>query len=143
MIRLRRLLPSDAIPTVSLADIAFLLVVFFLVTNLFAATRGLDFGLPASDERAIVVDRAGAVVVAILPGGALEFDGEPMPPERLADALRPKLAANPTMPVILRPDPDATYGEMIAIYDLLRGSAGVAAETIAIPTQREIDQFWN
>ena len=36
---------NDEIPTASMADITFLLIIFFMVTNTFAATRGLDFAL--------------------------------------------------------------------------------------------------
>ena len=38
------------IPTSSMADIAFLLIIFFMVTAVFSATRGLDFKLPQDDE---------------------------------------------------------------------------------------------
>ena len=33
-----------------MADIAFLLIVYFMVTTTFAATRGLDFSLPPEDD---------------------------------------------------------------------------------------------
>ncbi|MEJ2153086.1 MAG: biopolymer transporter ExbD, partial [Gemmatimonadota bacterium] len=37
---------SDEIPTASMADIAFLLLIFFLVTTVFAEDRGLSLVLP-------------------------------------------------------------------------------------------------
>ncbi len=37
---------DDEIPTASMADIAFLLIIYFMVTTTFAATRGIDFSLP-------------------------------------------------------------------------------------------------
>ena len=48
--RLDRDRPDDEIPTSSMADIAFLLIVFFMVTTTFTATRGLDFALPEDDD---------------------------------------------------------------------------------------------
>ena len=37
---------SDEIPTSSMADIAFLLIIYFMITTTCAATRGLDFARP-------------------------------------------------------------------------------------------------
>ena len=37
---------SDAIPTASMADIAFLLLIFFLVTTVFPKDKGLEVVLP-------------------------------------------------------------------------------------------------
>ena len=38
------------IPTASMADIAFLLIVFFMITSVFSVTRGLEFQLPKNDD---------------------------------------------------------------------------------------------
>ena len=43
--KLRQNKPEDEIPTSTMADIAFLLIIYFMVTTTFAATRGLDFSL--------------------------------------------------------------------------------------------------
>ena len=134
---------NDEIPTSSMADITFLLIIFFMVTNTFAATRGLDFALP-KEERATTIEKEESVLISIRPGGALEVDGRAMRAEQILDYLKPKLEVNKTKPVIIRPEPEASYGDMIKIYDLLRRGKdhGVEVRNITIPTQREIDQFW-
>ena len=43
-----------------MADIAFLLIIYFMVTTTFAATRGLDFSLPQEDDRS-AAGREGGV----------------------------------------------------------------------------------
>ncbi len=134
---------NDEIPTASMADITFLLIIFFMVTNTFAATRGLDFALP-KDERATTIEKEESVLISIRAGGALEVDGKAMRLEQVLDYLKPKLERNPAKPVIIRPEPEASYGDMISVYDLLRRGKenGVEVKNITIPTQREIDQFW-
>lgn len=134
---------SDEIPTSSMADITFLLIIFFMVTNTFAATRGLDFALP-KDERATTIEKEESVLITIHPGGTLEVDGKSMRLEQILDYLKPKLAVNQTKPVIIRPEPEASYGDMVRVYDVLRRGkdVGVEVKNITIPTQREIDQFW-
>ena len=135
---------SDAIPTSSMADITFLLIIFFMVTSTFAATRGLDFALPKEDRNPPVVEKEESVLIAVHPGGMLEVDGRPIQIGGILDYLKPKLERNPNKPVIIRPDPNAAYGDMVRIYDLLRSGKdkGLEVRNISIPTQREIDQFW-
>jgi biopolymer transport protein ExbD len=56
-----------------------------------------------------------------------------------------KLRQNKDKPVILRTDPSAAYGNMIAVFDELRQAEtkiGFKIETISIPTQREIENIW-
>ena len=54
---------SDEIPTSSMADIAFLLIVYFMVTATFAATRGLDFALPKDDDTPPIVKKEESVLI--------------------------------------------------------------------------------
>lgn len=41
---------SAEIPTASMADIAFLLIIFFMLTTTFSINKGFDYGLPPIDE---------------------------------------------------------------------------------------------
>lgn len=133
------------IPSAPFADIAFLLLVFFMVTTTFAATRGLDFTLPENDD-AEVVDPVEAVLVVVAAGGGLEVDGRPMAVGDLLTYLRPRLRRNPRKPVIVSPAPDAPYGAMVAVMDELRqGSETLQLPqdlVIALPTARERDLYW-
>ena len=134
--------------TGSMADISFLLIIYFMVTSVFSATRGLDFALPEETDTP-EIKQEDSIDVYVLPGGDLQLDGNPMPRGQIADGLLPyvakKLLENPKKPVILRTDPEATYGNMIYVFDLLRTpieDGGIKIETISIPTQREISNIW-
>jgi biopolymer transport protein ExbD len=136
---------SEEIPTSSMADVTFLLIITFMLTSTFAATRGLDFALPEEDKNPPLIEKEEAVLITIRPGGSLEVDGKSMPLEAVIDYLKPKLERNPNKPVIIRPDPAAAYGEMVRVYDYLRRGKDdfdLEIRNISIPTQREIDQFW-
>jgi biopolymer transport protein ExbD len=135
---------TDEIPTASMADVSFLLIVFFMITSTFAATRGLDFALPEQEDNPPVVEKEESVLIEIQPGGQLLVDGTPMPLDGVLDYLRPKLERNPLKPVIIRPDPASEYGYMVDVFDELRLGAekGVEVKNISIPTQREIQAFW-
>ena len=135
---------SDEIPTASMADIAFLLIIYFMVTTTFAATRGLDFSLP-QEEVSPLVDKEESVLIQIQPGGVLMVDNTPMQLGEVLDYLKPKLERNPMKPVIIRPDQAAEYGYMVDVFDELRQAEekiGIEIKNISIPTQREVDMFW-
>jgi biopolymer transport protein ExbD len=136
---------SDEIPTASMADIAFLLIIYFMVTTTFAATRGLDFSLPQEEQDTPLVDKEESVLIEIQPGGALLVDGKSMPLDQVLEYLKPKLERNPSKPVIIRPDPMAEYGGMVDVFDELRQAPdkiGMPVKNVSIPTQREIEMFW-
>ena len=136
---------SEEIPTASMADIAFLLIIYFMVTTTFAATRGLDFSLPQDDEDTPLIDKEESVLIEIQPGGALVVDGKSMALDQVLDYLKPKLERNPMKPVIIRPDPMAEYGGMVNVFDELRQAPdkiGMPVKNVSIPTQREIEMFW-
>ena len=135
---------SDEIPTGSMADITFLLIIFFMVTNTFAATRGLDFAVPKEDKNTQTVEKQESVLLTIHSGGRFEADGRSIRIDEILDYLKPKLERDPLKPVIIRPDPDSSYGDMVKVFDVLRQGKdkGVEVRNISIPTQREIEQFW-
>ncbi|MEO1368772.1 MAG: biopolymer transporter ExbD [Acidobacteriota bacterium] len=112
--------PDDAIPTSPMADIAFLLVVFFMLTLTFASSRGLDFEVPQEPPPEVARVKVEAVLVRVLPGGGLEVDGEAIPVGDLLATIAPRLRSDPDTPVIVAPRPDAAYGHFVAVYDVLR-----------------------
>jgi biopolymer transport protein ExbD len=86
---------SDEIPTSSMADIAFLLIVYFLITMAFTVTRGLDFALPHDRDEPREIQRVESVLIEVLPTGKLLVDSRSQPIEELLDYLRPRLLQDP------------------------------------------------
>jgi biopolymer transport protein ExbD len=132
------------IPTSSMADVAFLLIIYFLLTMTFAATRGLDFQLPQQEET-MVIDPIEAVLVEVGPSGILRVDGRPMALDRLGAYLHPRLRRNPAKPVIVRTDPTAPYGRTVDVLDELRQlpeRLGLPGDvSVALPTERESEAW--
>ena len=136
---------SDEIPTSTMADIAFLLIIYFMITTTFAATQGLDFQLPKDEDETPTVEKEESVLIEIRPSGQLIVDQQPMELGEILSYLEPKLERNPMKPVIIRPDSSAPYGHMVEVFDELRQAEdkiGMQIRNISIPTQREIEAFW-
>jgi biopolymer transport protein ExbD len=141
--RLRRQIGIDAeISTSSTGDIAFLLIVFFMVTAVFAATKGLDLDLPEGKVPA-TTDGQPSVLVEILGGGNLRVDCRSMRAGRLLDYLEPKLVRNPGKPIIIYPHRGARYRDLVAVYDvLLRASErGIPQPEVQISTPGTIEDY--
>lgn len=144
--KLRPRVVVSEIPTSSMADVAFLLIVFFLISMTFAVTRGLDMALPREDDEPRLIETQEAIHVEVAGGGWLRVDGETLRLAGLLTHLEPKLQLEPGKPVIVEAADGTPYGPMVDVLDELRqGRArlGLAEEiNIALPTEREMALFW-
>ncbi|MBN1591852.1 MAG: biopolymer transporter ExbD [Candidatus Coatesbacteria bacterium] len=132
-----RLKVDEEINSSSTADIAFLLIIFFMVTTVFGTTRGLEMTLPKkqSTEEA---KTAEAVLIEIGPDGGITIDGVPSSIADIQPYLMPKLDRNPNKFVLIKSDLAAKYQVMISVIDELRQ---LNVKNISIPTQKEI-RMW-
>lgn len=117
----------------SMADIAFLLLAFFLVTTVIETEKGIGVRLPPIDERppASISDR-NVFSVKINFENQLLIDGEISPISILRQRAkefilnptkRPDLAASPTAAVIsLQNDRSTNYFTYVAVYNELKGA---------------------
>lgn len=143
--KLRRRQLESEIFTGSMADISFLLIIYFMLTSVFSATRGLDFALPEESTNPPEIKQEDSIDVNVKAGGIIVVDNSEMPLDQLLKYVADKLEQNKEKPVILRTDPDATYENMITVFDELRQAEdkiGIEIQTISIPTQREIENIW-
>ena len=144
--RLRKTDADSSIPTSSMADIAFLLIIFFMVTSVFSASKGLEFVLPTDDHSPPDPTPDPAVFIHVQ-ADRVVVDCREMGVDEILPYLEPKLLRNPNKPVILYTDPEATYQSMISVYDVLAGTRAENSQysfkvtDIAVPTQRDIDDY--
>ncbi|HEX9699191.1 MAG TPA: biopolymer transporter ExbD [Acidobacteriota bacterium] len=135
--KLKKKKQNPEIPTSSMADIAFLLIVFFMVTSVFSVTRGLEFQLPKPDEEEMDQTLEEAVHIAIDRSGndcVFTVDQQMMNLSDINVYLQPKLMRNPNKFVIIDPAPTAPYRCMVDAFDELKQGD---VKNISIPTQAE------
>jgi biopolymer transport protein ExbD len=134
------------IPTASMADIAFLLIIFFMVTTVFSATKGLELTLPTDQDDSKPAEQEDAVFVHIF-DEYITVDCKPMEPEEILPYLEPILTVNATKPVILYTDAEAEYQDMVRVYDVLAVTKTkenpwpFKVQNISIPTQSEVQEY--
>lgn len=142
----RRTTTDASIPTSSMADIAFLLIIFFMVTSVFSATKGLEFALPTDDHESVDREARDAVFIHVQAERVL-VDCRVMGVDEILPYLEPKLLRNPGKPVILYTDSEAQYQRMIDVYDALAGSGSedsgysFSVTDIFVPTRSDIRAY--
>jgi biopolymer transport protein ExbD len=125
---------SGEIPTSSMADIAFLLLVFFLVTTVFDEERGLPIVLPEATEE-VEVSQKNVLHLTVLEDGTVEVKrGESPTVQRvsardIAGIWRLGFQQNQNLIAAVKTAPNAPYRNMVAVLDQLQ-SAG--AERISL-----------
>jgi biopolymer transport protein ExbD len=126
------------IPTASMADVAFLLIIFFIVTSIYSVTRGIQFSLPKHDEAALTAEPEAATLIEIASDGSVTVDNRSMRLDELKGYVGPRLARNPERSVILQTSMEAPYEAMTNVFDELRQ---VGVRNLVIPTSAELDMY--
>jgi biopolymer transport protein ExbD len=118
---------SDEIPTSSMADIAFLLLIFFLVTTTFPKDKGLAIVLPEEGVEASVSQK-NILYLIIQPTGIVDVKhGEAvqvqhMQPRQIEALWRESAADNPNLIAAVKTAPDAPYKYMMDVLDALHAA---------------------
>ena len=125
---------SDEVPSSSMADIAFLLLIFFLVTTTFPKDAGLAIVLPEQGED-VAVSQRNILHIVIQPNGIVDVKRGESPqvqqvrPEDVESIWRQDVAANENLIAAVKTHPDAPYRFMVDVLDALQ-TAG--AERISL-----------
>jgi len=116
----------------SMADIAFLLIIFFMVTTVFSVDQGLLIELPETVVRETVEVRE--ISLSITSDGTIHVQGKPMPIDNVGEYVAAARRNSPRSPVVVRSDRRVEYGVVADLMDELL-QAGV--HDVALPTAPE------
>ena len=125
---------SDKVPSSSMADIAFLLLIFFLVTTTFPKDKGLAIVLPEESET-VAINQKNIIHIIIQANGIVDLKRGESPqvqqvrPDDIEGIWRQEVAENDNLIAAVKTHPDASYKFMIDVLDALH-SAG--AERISL-----------
>ncbi len=114
---------SATIPTCSMADIAFLLLTFFLVTTSLDLDKGLGLTLPAEGD-AKPIPRRNIASLLIRADGAVMLDEEQIEVRTVKDRITAKLAENPNILVSIKTDASTRYQSFVTVLDQVQMAMG-------------------
>ena len=132
---------ASVIPTASMADISFLLLVFFMVSTVFVRYRGLPVELPDAERIEKLEKRRDIASIWINRQGNICIDckdsydtGNIVPLDGVGPKIHAKLTANPNLIVLVKADADADFG---VVSDVLQELRKVEALRVNFATDRE------
>jgi len=123
----RKQLEEEAeIPTASMADIAFLLIIFFMTTTNFAREKGLKFLLPEKKEQPqeIKIAKKNLLKISINDRGEVFLNDEQVNPDNLENEIKRRLEENKKLVILIRTHENAPYGMMIKVFDAVKAAGG-------------------
>jgi len=118
---------SDEVPTSSMADIAFLLLIFFLVTTTFPKDKGLAIVLPEEGNET-QVSQNNIMHLIIMPTGIVNVrrgeaaNEQQMRPDQIEAVWRQAIAENDNLIAAVKTHPDAPYEYMVDVLDALHSA---------------------
>jgi biopolymer transport protein ExbD/biopolymer transport protein TolR len=121
--------PLADINVTPLVDVMLVLLIIFMVTAPLL-TPGVKVNLPKAAS-ATALNPKAPLIVSIGKDGALAFGSDPVTLDTLGEAVKAKLADDPTQVVHIRGDRDAPFGDVVQAMDRLTLSG---VEHIAIVT---------
>ena len=111
--------PAQEINSSSMADIAFLLLIFFLVTTTISMDKGISLVLP-SEGNELEVNRKNIVNILMNESGKVLLDDKPTRVNDIRGIVERKIARNPNLIFSVQTHPRTKYQDYIRILDQLK-----------------------
>jgi biopolymer transport protein ExbD len=112
---------GETIPTSSMADIAFLLLVFFMVTTIFKLEDGLPIEMPKA-EAGQKVPRERVAHIWIDRAGNISINDNLVAVEQVETIVYAKLVANPALVVAFNVDKQTPFRPVEQVMDQLKNA---------------------
>ncbi len=122
----------NAVPTSSMADIAFLLLIFFMVTTIFKMEDGLPISLPRV-ETAQKQKREKIMHIWIDAGGNIAINDKLVRVIQIGDILVNMLSERPDLIIAFNADDRAPYGVVSDVMDQLKEANAIRVSFTSDP----------
>lgn len=111
---------NDELSMPSMADIAFLLIIFFMLTTVMTIRKGMDLQVGQEDEAVTVPQKS--IEIVILEDERLSCDEQIMGLSELRDYVKQNVTLNPQKFVIIKAHDTVTFQRLIDVLDELKGA---------------------
>lgn len=108
------------IPTASTADIAFLLIIFFMVATTFRSGKGLKVSLPEAQMTERILKKRNTESVWVDKTGRISVNDNLVTPTTVTAVIAEKVIENPELVVVLQADKDVPYGYVSDVLEALK-----------------------
>ncbi len=108
------------IPSASLSDIVFLLLIFFLVTTSIDTEKGLDLVLPPPNSDTIEINKKNITNLLINAAGQALLDGEVVEIRDISRIIKDKIIDNDRLIISVKTDKETQYDVYVHVLDQLK-----------------------
>uniref|UniRef100_A0A7V3ZSU9 Biopolymer transporter ExbD n=1 Tax=candidate division WOR-3 bacterium TaxID=2052148 RepID=A0A7V3ZSU9_UNCW3 len=112
--------PKVIIPTASMADIAFLLIIFFMLTTVFRKERGQKIILPSAKSTERILKRKHLSYIWLTKDGKIFVMDQRVSQKRISYDFRLRVLEDPNLIVMLMFDKNVKYLYVDSILEALR-----------------------
>lgn len=123
---------ENKIPTASMADIAFLLLIFFMTTTMFKMEEGLPVRLPRA-ETAQKQKRERILHVWIDAAGAVSINDKLVGMERIEGIMKDALSRNPALIIAFNADHRTAYRTVSGVMEELKKANAIRVSFTSDP----------
>ncbi len=127
----RRSKINQEIPTGTMADISFLLIVFFMVSTVFVIYRGFNVNLPSAERIDSLKGRRNVVSIWISPEGNMMVDEYMADLSSVGSIVYEKLQINPRVIVLVKSDKDTPYRIISGVIEELKKENALRVSFVA------------
>jgi len=114
--------PQPDIPTASQGDIAFLLIIFFMVGTTFRAAQGLKVVLPNAMSTERILKKRNTQNLWIDKTGKVSVNDNLVTIPAVTPVIGEKITENPDLVVVLQADKDVPYGYVTDVLEALKAA---------------------
>jgi biopolymer transport protein ExbD len=114
--------PQPDIPTASQGDIAFLLIIFFMVGTTFRAAQGLKVVLPNAISTERILKKRNVQSLWIDKTGKVSVNDNLVSIPGVTPVLGERIVENPDLVVVLQADKDVPYGFVTDVLEALKAA---------------------
>ena len=130
----KRTIPADdeGVPMSSMADIVFLLIIFFMLTTVFSDRKGFEIELPQTEYSESISPKN--IIIRINSNGDIYLEGRKAPLKDVGPYVISQRGRSPNRGVLLESDGDVRYKHVMDVLDEL---LLVGVTDISLPTREE------
>jgi biopolymer transport protein ExbD len=133
MLKKKKAMPN--IPVSSMADIAFLLLVFFMVTSVLDSDPDVPITLPEVPGGEQLNKKIANIYLSADQNKSVYYNSMRVTLPEAINNVRAKMATHPDLKVLIHADKDLNYSEVDKVFELLREAGALKVSLVTQTTQ--------
>lgn len=104
----------------SMSDIAFLLIIFFMVASVFIIKDGLHLVLPDKQRKPVIISSKSVITIAMYDDGTITYNEKEIARNNIEEKLQSAFSENEKIFVLLRVSKKVKYSDTVSVIDMVK-----------------------